>query len=270
MAEGSSRYSTRATAGGDPSKDGSLPEPRRTSISTTPASWFLRGFLVGILIGGCLTAVSYFVRSEQLGNLLGTRPDRREAIGFPCELWESGNAYDGYFIDLQGLLVNACFALALALMCGIVTFLCRVRLTRLVAEFEALAAPPSHGTVQFSLRGLLALVSLAALAAAATRYAMAGCPETLGAIYLLGPWFLVLIAYLPLGLSWQKRVIILVPTTVLLMVASVAIGWSLKPELEFDKTLLGIFVCWTPQTVLAAVVLVAALLHRHARSETHT
>ncbi|MBM4093724.1 MAG: hypothetical protein FJ276_30605 [Planctomycetes bacterium] len=270
MAEEASHDNVRDTAGGGPSQDGPLPEPRRTSISTTPASWFLRGFLVGILIGGCLTAMSYFVRSEELGNLVGTRPDRREAIGFPCELWESGNTYDGYFIDLTGLLVNACSALALAMTCGFVTFLCRFHLTRLVVEFEALAAPPNHGTVQFSLRGLLALVGLASLAAAATRYAMAGRPEVLGAIYLLGPWFLVLFAYLPLGLSWQKRVIILVPTTVLLMVASVAIGWSLKPELAFDKTLLGIFVCWTPQAVLAAVVLVAAMLHRHARSEPHT
>jgi hypothetical protein len=108
---------------------------------------------------------------------------------------------------------------------------------------------------------------LAALVAAGTRYALAGRAEVLGLIYLLGPWVLVLIAFLPLRVSWQRRVVILIPTALLLMAAAVAIGVSLKPGLEFDKVLLGIFICWTPQSAIAAIGLTAAIIYQHADSK---
>ena len=107
-----------------------------SSIVTTPSRWFVRGFLVGILITGSLTAVSYFFRSERGGNLLGTTPDHYEALGFPCTLWETGNTYGGLFVDLRALLVNALFSAALGASCGLATWLFRGRLTDLVERLE--------------------------------------------------------------------------------------------------------------------------------------
>jgi hypothetical protein len=88
------------------------------SIVNTPGRWFVRGFLVGILISGSLTAVSYFFRSERGGNLLGNTPEHYEALGFPCTLWETGNMYGGLFVDLRALLVNAVFSAALGPVAG--------------------------------------------------------------------------------------------------------------------------------------------------------
>ncbi len=239
------------------------------SVNTKPASWFVRGFMVGVLITGALNAASYFSRSDRGGNLVGTAPGHREALGFPCELWESGNTYGGFYIDFWGLLVNALFLVAVSAVCGLIVFRFRDRLTRLVLEFEEevfARETRTRGKIQVSLRGLLVMTGLAAMVAAGTRYALAGRPEVLGCIYLFGPWVLVLIAFLPLDISWQHRVAILVPATVFLMLASVVVGWSLKPSMEFDKTLLGIFVCWTPQTVLAAIILMTIGLRHHFRS----
>lgn len=236
------------------------------SIATTPTSWFVRGFFVGILVIASMNAGSYFFRSESGGNLLGTRPNHREALGFPCELWESGNTYGGYFVDYAALLVDGLFAASVGVLCGLGTVRHRARLNRLVAVLEKAGDEPRRAHVQFSSRGLLLATALAALMAAAARYALAGQAQSLGLIYLLGPWVLVLIALLPLGLAWQQRVLILIPTTVLFMAAAVAIGVSLRPRLEFDKVLLGIFICWTPQSVLAAIALIAKLILRNTDS----
>ncbi|MBC8870655.1 MAG: hypothetical protein H8E44_14630 [Planctomycetes bacterium] len=237
------------------------------TIVTTPTRWFVRGFLVGILITASLTAISYFFRSDRGGNLVGTTPNNREALGFPVELWESGNTYGGYFVDYLALLIDAAFAAVVGAACGLFTLRHRVRLTRMVEELEQATARPVQRSLQFSMRGLLLATGLAALVAAGVRYALEGRAEVLGMIYLLGPWLLVLIAFLPLGLSWQQRVYILIPMALLLMAAAAVIGMSLRPKIEFDKVLLGIFICWTPQSVLAAIGLTAFLIFRRAASE---
>lgn len=234
-----------------------------SSIVTTPRRWFVRGLMVGILISGSLTAVSYFFRSERGGNLLGTTPDHYEALGVPCTLWETGNTYGGLFVDLRGLLIDVSFGGAVGILCGLVTLRFRVPLNELVERLDQAVAVRQRSNVQFSLRGLLALTGVAASAAAGAHYALAGHPAVLGIIYWLGPWILVLIAFLPMGLSWQGRVVVLVPTALLLMLAAVAVGMSLKPALEFDKVLMYIFVCWTPQSVLVATVLTAGLIFYH-------
>ena len=51
----------------------------------------------------------------------------------------------------------------------------------------------------------------------------------------------------------RKRVAILTPATFTLIAVTVAIG--LKLDLDFDKVLKGVFVCWTPQCAAAAVVI---------------
>jgi hypothetical protein len=236
------------------------------SIVITPRRWFARGIAAGVLVCASFNALSYFARSDHGGNLLGTRPEYRESLGFPFQMWESGNTYGGLFIDLSGLLSNVIFGLAVGIICGLLTVKYRMPLNRMVAEFDKPIATRESRSMQFSLGGLLIATGLAALVASATRYALNGRAEALGVVYLLGPWGLVLIAFLPLGISWQKRVLIVVPATVLLMVAAVGVGMAIEPRLEFDKVLLGIFVCWTPQSALAALGLTAFLVFQHFRS----
>jgi len=236
------------------------------SISTTPTSWFVRGAMVGVLISGSLNAVSYFFRSEGGGNLMGTTPNHREALGFPFELWENGNTYGGLFVDLGGVAANAVFTIVIAVAGGWITLAYRDRLNRLVEELEqSVDARSGTGGVQFSVRGLLLATGIAALLAAGARYALSGRAEVLGFIYLLGPWVLVVLAFLPLGLSWQHRVYIVIPMTLLLLAAATVIGMSLSPKVEFDKVLLGFFICWTPQCALGAIVLSASFIFWHVK-----
>jgi hypothetical protein len=235
-------------------------------IVTTPARWFARGFAVGILIVASLNSVSYFFRSDGGGNLVGTTPRHHEALGFPFELWETGNTYGGLFVDVTGLLLNGVIAIVVGVVCGLLTLRYRAPLDQLIEDFEQVMADQEQRRVQISIRGLLAATGLAALLATGARYALDGRAEVLGAIYLLGPWVLVLIAFLPLGMTWQQRVYVLLPATMLLMAAAVALGLSLEPKVDFDKVLLGFFICWTPQSAMAAIGLTAVLIFQHVRS----
>jgi hypothetical protein len=232
---------------------------------TTRRRWFARGVMVGILFCAALNAISYFVRSDDGGNLLGTQPDRVEAIGFPVEIWESGNAYNGFYVDYPALSINATFAAAVGCVCGLILIRMRDQLNQLVADFEW-QEQSKRTNFQFSMRALLILTSLVALIAALGRYALAGRPEVLGVIYLLGPWILVMIAFLPKRIPWQQRVMILVPTAILMILAAVMIGSSLARFRDFDQVLMGIFVCWTPQSVIVATALTIAILVTHRRN----
>jgi len=53
---------------------------------------------VAILLISAIIATSYFVRSDGLGNLVGTHSERREAVRFPWELGEQGNAFNGFYV----------------------------------------------------------------------------------------------------------------------------------------------------------------------------
>ncbi|MCA9176815.1 MAG: hypothetical protein KDB14_20140 [Planctomycetales bacterium] len=243
------------------SDQSSLPAAPGT-IATYPGVWFVRGVMIGLLMAGACNAGSYFVRSGG-GNLLGQRADAREAIGFPWQVWEQGNSYGGYFVDYRAMSANVAIALLIGSVCGSVLFLLRTRLDDIVAEFEA-EMEASRGTrdhspqLQFSLRGLLFSTGIVALLSAVLRLALAQRPEALGAIYFLGPWVLVGAALLPRKLPWQHRVALIIPLTFGLIVVGVGIGATLHRDLE--QVLMGIFVCWTPQAVLAAMVLTLALL----------
>jgi len=231
-------------------------ESPRVLIATTPTRWALRGFAVGVLVCAALNAASYFVRSDGLGNLIGAHPSHREALGFPIEVWEAGNPYDGYFIDLNALGIDALFAMAVGTALALVTLRYRKTLSRMIASLDTPldAKQDESGGFRISLAGLFTAMVIAALGAMGVRYAMAGRAEVIGAIYLLGPWLLIAIAYLPQGLSWQNRVRVLVPCTVLLIAGAAVTSLHINPPLDFDKVLLGIFVCWTPQTVLVAII----------------
>lgn len=227
---------------------------------TSPARWFARAFTVGLLMVGGANAVSYFFRSDGLGNLLGTHPGRHEAIGFPVEIWEQGNAYAGFFVDYGAVLVNFAAAAALGCLLGAIA----LRLTPFFNDIEARVIAEMEGRernhFQFSMRGLIGATVVASLIAALWRSSLAARPEVLGAIYLLGPGVLVATALLPRNIPWQQRVAILVPLAAMTIGAALTIGSSLPSPLDFDQVLLGVFVCWTPQSIAGAVLLTAAIL----------
>jgi len=222
----------------------------------------MQGVLAGMLIGGALNAVSYFFRSTRGGNLLGTAPGNREALGFPVEMWEAGNLYGGYFVDYQAAFLNVLFAAGLGVVCGALVLTQRALLDRLVAKFGQPSNRP-RPNFQFSLRAMLVVMVLVAVGAAAARSGVANRPGVLAGIYAIGPWLLVLIAFLPRGIPYQQRVAILIPLTFALILGAVFIGSALKTPLEFDKVLMGIFISWVPQSALAATCITLAVLFRY-------
>ncbi len=243
----------------------------RPFIAVTRTAWFLRGAAVGILICGAANAASYFFRSEDCGNLLSLTPQNREAIGFPLQLWEAENLYKGYFIDLHAFMINAAFALFVAVALGIGALKLRPQLNTLVRQIEQ--ANSSSGSqyrkMRISLGGLFVAMTLAAIGAVGFRYVLAGRPEVVGAIDLIGPWLLIAIAYLPAGLSWQHRVMIVIPSTLALIAAAIGAGARAAPSIPLDKVMLGIFVCWTPQTVFVALLHTGLLALRLRRRQAN-
>ncbi|MFM7844791.1 MAG: hypothetical protein ACKOU6_13000 [Planctomycetota bacterium] len=231
-------------------------------FSITRGAWFTRGFTAGPLLAGALNAVSYFLRSERGGNLAGQTPWRRQALGFPWELWEYGNHYDGLFVNSKGLVGNLLFALLLGIVAGLVTLQLRPRLNRLVEEF-AKQVPPIERRLQFSLRGLLLFTTLLALALSIAKRFTAPHPAMLWAIDVAGPWLLIGIAFIPRRIAWQQRAAIVITLAISMIALAIFIGLKLVPSLEFDQVLMAIFVCWTPQCVLVSILISISVLVFH-------
>ncbi|TWU41118.1 hypothetical protein [Novipirellula artificiosorum] len=242
-----------------------------TAASTTPLTgtrvrWFLRATAVGMLIMATVNALSYFVRSSDWSSLIGKPKSNAEAIGFPFVIWEGGRTYGGLFADYAAMGLNILVAAALGMVLGLLAVSKHDRLNRLVEALDAEESNPMQQPVQFSLFGLMVATTLAAVfAAVASKLAIH--PETLVAIYVLGPICLVAIAMLPRRLSWQRRVAIITPAAFTLIAVAIAVGHGLG--MEFDKVLKGIFLCWTPQSALAAIALTTMILVRqHQRGTT--
>ncbi len=225
-----------------------------SQIGTTRAHWFVRGGLVGVLVGAVANSLSYFVRSGGWGGTLGRR-DAPEAIGFPLEIWSDASRV----LRLDAVAVNGVVLLGVALACGLLVMAMTTPLNRLVREIETELSrrPEGGGRLQFSLKGLLQLTVVAAMFAAMVRRPQA---ETLAAIYLLGPGGLVLISLLPRGISWRQRVWILTPLAALLIGLAIVIGMRMPSEVDFEKVLMGIAVSWTSQSAAAAILLTLGLL----------
>lgn len=254
--------------------------PSIPGIGATARRWFLRGMAAGLLIMGAVNAVSYFFRSPGWKNLtspatLRPEPDAAEAIGFPWQVWEAGNTYGGMFADYPAIGWNVLFAMIIGSAIGILCVRHRRFLSAAIGELDqddplgeghpdgaALSRAKSE-PIQFSLGGLMIATAIAAVfAMVASKWA--AHPAALIVIYGLGPLILVALAMLPRRLSWQRRVALLIPTALSLIAVAMGIGQALG--LDFDRVLMGIFLCWTPQSALAAIVLASTLFYQ-ARQE---
>ena len=215
-------------------------------------NWFAQGAIAGVLVTGTLNALSYFVRSGGWGSLLGG--PAAESIGFPLRLW-SGDGYHFSAISTRGVLGNVVFAIGLSLLCGLALRQFAVPLNRLIDKMSS-EVEESH-QFQFSLRALLMFTLGGGVVSAVVR-TLALSPRVLAGIYLFGPLCLVLIAMIPRGIRWQQRIAIVMPGALIMIVVAVIVGLAL--QIAFDKVLLGIFTCWTPQSALAAIAITAAVL----------
>lgn len=237
-------------------------DPETVYVADPPRRWFIRGTAVGLLLMAAVNALSYFFRSADWGGLVGRPTSSTESVGFPLTVWEEGNMYGGMFADYPNLGINILFALAVGSIFGWIAMRNTEFLNRLTMEMQSEANQHRHQPIQFSLRGLMIATTIAAVAATLAR-SFAARPETLIAIYALGPGTLVAIAMLPQRLAWQKRVMIIIPATLTLIAIAIAVGSAMG--MEFDKVLMGIFLCWTPQSALAAIGLTSTILISQAR-----
>ena len=114
-------------------------------IATSRTAWLLRGFLGGILVCGALNAASYFVRSDNWGNLLGLAPQHAEALGFPVQVWEGGNPYGGYFVDPRAMALNILFAIVVGIVGGVAVVSLRERSEEHTSELQ------SHSFISYAV-----------------------------------------------------------------------------------------------------------------------
>lgn len=217
---------------------------------------FARGFAVSMLLFAAVNAGSYFVRTSDWSSLVSPGRGAAESLGFPLVMWESGNLYGGWFVDYFSLGCNVLVGAIASTIVGLCVASRFALLNEVTARLES-KTPEARGSFQFSIRGMMATTLVVAVAAAIAKN-FAASPETLIAIYVGGPVLLVAIAMLPQNLAWEKRVAILVPTSILMIAVAIVVGADLK--MEFDKVLFGIFICWTPQSALAALGLLVGLL----------
>jgi len=240
-------------------------------LAGTPRRWFVRGMGVGMLLMASVNALSYFFRSKSWRGLVGQVPrDSGESLGFPFQVWEAGNTYGGMYADYPMIGLNILVAALVGMVVGVFVARKTDFLNRLLNESDEDIEGNPDQPVQFSLSGLMIATTLSAIfASVASKLAVR--PETLIAIYALGPTALVIIAMLPRNISWQQRVAIITPATFCLIAVAIAVGHGLK--MEFDKVLMGIFLCWTPQSALAATVLtISIFVHQehHSRQSSST
>ncbi len=245
----------------------SLTETAQPPFQDSPARWWVRGTAVGMLIMAAVNAGSYFVRSADWNGLVSRSMSSQESLGFPWVIWENGNTYGGMFVDYPNLGLNILFAFGVSAFVGLWAARRSDRFNDLIQALQRQGGSREHPPIQFSLRGLMVATAIIAIVAMLARN-YAARPETLIAIYAFGPLVLVVIAMLPSRVSWQKRVMIIVPATFALIAVAIVVGVALG--MEFDKVMMGIFLCWTPQSVMAAVGLTAWVLYGEAKNGSST
>ena len=229
--------------------------------------WFVRGFAAGFILFAALNATSWFFRSSGWSDLCGaTQAAHTEAIGFPLELWREGVGYKGgLMMSVPSLAINAGVGLLVAVIAGLTA-------VRMSPQIEAMLPDERTGDAKsfrltFSVRGLLIVTTLIAFAIGLTQ-SLGSSPWLLGVIYFAGPLTLILIAMGPVGIPWEQRSVILVLTAICMLAGAILIGGRLG--MLFDQVLLGVFICWVPQSVFAALLIFGVTLWKHRLSSNES
>ena len=261
-----------------------LIDAKNLGIGTSFRHWFGRGFLAGLMVIATGNAVSYFVLSEGVSNLIGMRMStQQDRVGFPLEVWERGKAYGQYMVNFPNFFINAIMGVGLGVLLGVTAGRYKGWLNRTVeeilneefpsadseAKFDASLSVPDNKSLdgvagnQFSVWGLMACTAIVALIVAlATK--VSPSPYVMAAIFFLAPAVMIVAAMLPPRLSWQFRVAIL--SVLALSSIGVAISVGANLQLSFDQVLMGIFICWTPQGAIGTFALLAWLTIKAKRN----
>lgn len=232
-------------------------QPMPSKFGTSPLHWFGRGLASGVILVAAANALSYFVRSQSIADLIGSKQDVQEAMGFPFKIWDEGTVFrNAIYVDYAMVGLNLLVGLVLGTVLGIAAVCLRHRFNGWVAEFERKNPNVGRLKVQFSVKSMLLITTIAAvLIATLTRWN--GTPEVLIAIYFLGPIALLSIAMLPSKIHWQHRAAIVSLMAVGMIGIAISSGMLLK--VPIDRVLLGIFVSWTPQSAFGAFLLTVGL-----------
>lgn len=216
-----------------------------------------RAFLLVILFWAAANVLSYFVRSDGWGDLLGQAPQTTEAIGFPWLIWQEGGTLGNY--SRLALVGNVVIALLSALAAAeIAAWLARRRDQDVaVGDLHRDREASQHSAgraLQFRIRTLLALVVVEAIILGGIRSYGDARPALLAAIYLLGPSVLLAVGWRLRDVVPTHRNVALVVVGFLFVPAAAFLGESIEGIGDFTRGLLGLFVCWVPQCVLLVVL----------------
>ena len=223
----------------------------------SPRRLFAWGFVFTLLFFAACTAVSWFARSSSWGELFGYADSASgQAIGFPFEFWRIGQSFRGWLINYPVFGLNVLIAVGAGVAIGWMAARFADFFQDRIGEMGHASARESAGAT-FSIRGLMFLTTLIA-GSLGLGQMLGATPLSLSLILLGGPLVLMLIAMFPAKLHWDQRAWIIVGTAVILIAFAVAIGNTLS--MTFDRVLFGIFICWVPQSVVAAIVLLVGSL----------
>ncbi len=237
-----------------------------SEIGKSKWHWLVRGILVGMMLIAGLNATSYLFRSENIDHLLEGNKVSVAAIGFPLEVWNHN--YGPGRIHIGNTAINVLTGLLLGCVAGCCCVYNRQRLNKWVAEFEReendRKKVKAQSSFQFSLSGLLLSTFLiAGLTAAVTHWA--GTRELLLFVYILGPITLIGIAFMPRNIGWQARCVVLLLAAIVVIGGAIASG-NMR-GLEFDRTMMGIFIFWTPQSAFGACIVLIGLFIQRLRND---
>lgn len=229
-----------------------------SKIGTTTGHWFVRGLLGGVMLVAACNALSYFFRTPGIADLVGADVNVEEAVGFPFEIWRENKIYSGgMFVDYFNIGLNLLVGLMLGGFFGLVFVSLKKHFNRWVEDFENNEATYEPKKIQFSVKSLMIMTTLAGFLVAMMTH-WHGTKEVLMGIYFFGPISLIGIAMLPKKIRWQHRVVILTITAAAMI--GIALSTASSLGVPSDRVLLGIFVSWTPQSAFGAFLLTSVLV----------
>jgi len=148
--------------------------------------------------------------------------------------------------------LNLLFVMIIASVCGFTTAALSDRIETMLPKEQSAESKKTRFRMTFSVRGLLIVTTLIAVVIGLTK-SLGASPWLLGTVYFAGPLILILIAMGPVGIPWEQRSVILILVAVVMLGGAVLVG--MKLGMEFDRVLLGVFICWVPQSVFAAALI---------------
>ncbi|HJT30419.1 MAG TPA: hypothetical protein VJ783_00020 [Pirellulales bacterium] len=207
-----------------------------------------------MLLFAATNALSYFVRSE-LPSLLGGA-DGSDRIGFPWMIWEAGGFVGRESMDYSALSKDIAVGIAISLIAGIGFAAISLRAGSATSAPIEVSASPSK-RLQFSTRDLFGLTTAAAVILGVVRLVGEDLKFWLLQLdFWFGPAVILGVAHQTRAIAETQRTIIVSDTAIFLRLAAVAVGVSYGFR-DFTNVLLGLFVFWTPQCVLAIGAVVA-------------